>query len=307
MKRILFVEDDPLMLEDLQSLVDWPAAGYQVFTAIHGKQGLARWREWQPEIIVTDIKMPLMDGLEMMQLIHEENPYVCFMILSSYEDYNYMREALQLGAGDYILKTSISGPELLGKTEALWASWEEKLWQARAVAKERFRALCEGESKGTAELESLRQLCACFPRTDILPELCREAERLLHRRFHEDERFFQEAADLLSLDARDPIAAVVDYLHFHYTEPELSNSELARMARLSDRQFTTRFRDYTGRSPGDYINMLRMEQAKRLLEGGTMIYEAAERLGYSSPQYFSVAFKAYTGQTPSEYRAGGKK
>ena len=65
---VMIVDDEKLMLEDLSTMIDWEAYGYQIIaTAFNGKQALRKYREYHPQVIFTDIRMPFMDGIEMSE------------------------------------------------------------------------------------------------------------------------------------------------------------------------------------------------------------------------------------------------
>jgi YesN/AraC family two-component response regulator len=311
-KKLLFVEDDLLILDDLRHLTDWEAAGYQIFTAVNGKQGLQKYEKHRPELVVTDVKMPLMDGLEMMQAIRELNPYVQFMILSSYEDYAYLREALQLGASDYIRKPSITQELLLGKVNELRRRWEENAVIAWAQLKGSFRELWENSVRTPEEtvsaIQGMRKLCSCFAREDMLEPFHIYAEKTMGRKFSTDETFFKDLEDgLMPSLYSEAVTKALRYIQASLGAPDLSNAAVAARVGLSERRLGVRFKEETGHTINEYITAARMEWAKALLAAGRMVYETAELVGYRSPQYFSSAFKAYTGLTPNEVRGGGSE
>lgn len=107
-KKILIVEDESLVLRDLLLMYDWKNNGYEVSTAINGVQGLQKFAEKRPEIVITDIRMPHMDGLEMIDHIREIEPNTKFVILSAYDEFDYAKQAIRLGVSDYLLKKDIS-------------------------------------------------------------------------------------------------------------------------------------------------------------------------------------------------------
>ena len=311
-KKLLFVEDDLLILDDLRCITDWESAGYRILTAVNGKQGLQKYEEHRPELVVTDVKMPLMDGLEMMQAIRGENPYVQFLILSSYEDYAYLREALQLGASDYIRKPSITPALVLKKVNELRRRWEENAVSVWAQLKGGFRELWENPVRTPEEtvsaVQDMRKLCACFTREDMLEPFRVYAERTMGRSFAADDRFFEELeAALLPSVYSEPVTTALRYIQASLGDPELSNAAVAAQVGLSERRLSVRFKEETGQTMGEYITAARMERAKSLLTAGRMVYETAEAVGYRSPQYFSSVFKAYTGMTPNEARGGGSE
>lgn len=105
---VLVVEDESLILQDLLTVYDWEGAGFRVITAANGLQGLARFIDERPGIVITDVRMPHMDGISLIARIREIAPETRFVILSSYSDFDYAREAMRLGVTDYLLKKDLS-------------------------------------------------------------------------------------------------------------------------------------------------------------------------------------------------------
>lgn len=114
MMKILIVDDELLVRIALKSMIDWSAYGFElVGEAGDGKEALAMIQQHQPEIVITDIAMPHMDGLELIKQSREQDPAIHFLILSCHNDFEYVREALKLGACDYLLKLSMQPSDLL--------------------------------------------------------------------------------------------------------------------------------------------------------------------------------------------------
>lgn len=105
---ILIVEDESLILQDILTLFDWKAAGYKTLTAANGQQGLTLFQKERPRIVMTDVRMPHMDGLAMIRHIRELAPETKFILLTAYQDFDYARTALRLGVTDYLLKKDLS-------------------------------------------------------------------------------------------------------------------------------------------------------------------------------------------------------
>ncbi len=113
MIEVLLAEDDSLTRIGLLSIIPWEEFGYTIVgVAEHGQQALALALELKPDIVITDIRMPVLDGIQLMQAIQKELPKTKFIVLSAHNDFDYVREALKLGASDYLLKLDIA-PDLL--------------------------------------------------------------------------------------------------------------------------------------------------------------------------------------------------
>ena len=107
MYRVVLVDDERLIIRGLSTVVDWEKLGCQVAgTAFDGAGGLALIRELRPDIVLTDIRMPNMDGLTMLAALRSEYPRMQMSVLTAYRDFDYARQALNLGVCRYLLKPS---------------------------------------------------------------------------------------------------------------------------------------------------------------------------------------------------------
>lgn len=105
MYKLLIVDDEDLEREGMAEFIPW--ADYDVElvgTAWNGVDGFEKIQVFQPDIVLTDIKMPVMNGIELIQKTHETMPYVEFIVLSGYGEYEYTSQAMQEGIRHYLLK-----------------------------------------------------------------------------------------------------------------------------------------------------------------------------------------------------------
>lgn len=106
MYKAMIVDDEPAIREGLTSIIDWRDCGfYIVDTAENGREALDKFKEHRPELVIVDIRMPGMSGLEVIRSIREMNgePFH-FLILSGYADFDYARQAMGFGVDGYLLK-----------------------------------------------------------------------------------------------------------------------------------------------------------------------------------------------------------
>ena len=105
MYRILLVDDEKMELEALKKYIDWEALDIdRVDTARNGKAAYELFLEKQPDIVITDIQMPVMDGITFAQKVHEWNQDTKIIFLTGYDDFEYIKEAFQVNAVNYLLK-----------------------------------------------------------------------------------------------------------------------------------------------------------------------------------------------------------
>lgn len=104
MYKVLIAEDEKLIRKGLVFMVDWMEIGCSVpIEACNGKQGLEIIKEQCPDIVITDVKMPLMDGIEMIGQGLREHSFES-IIISGHDEFSYAQTAIRLGVSDYLLK-----------------------------------------------------------------------------------------------------------------------------------------------------------------------------------------------------------
>jgi two-component system, response regulator YesN len=115
MRKVMIVDDESLVRVGFQTIMDWESHGYQI-SGLY-KNGLQAWEAIQvygpPDVLLTDIKMPEMDGLELIRNIREQNINCNIIILSSHDEFKYLRASLKLRVQDYILKHTFEPHELI--------------------------------------------------------------------------------------------------------------------------------------------------------------------------------------------------
>lgn len=105
MYRVMLVDDEPFILDGLSETVDWASFGLELCgRAENGKQALEQIAEIPVDILITDITMPVMNGLELIRRARDLRPEMLVIILSGYNEFDYLREGMQLGIENYLLK-----------------------------------------------------------------------------------------------------------------------------------------------------------------------------------------------------------
>ena len=105
MLKVFLVEDEVLIREGLRDKIPWEQYGFRlVGEAADGEVALPLIRKARPDVLITDIKMPFMDGLALSRIVREEFPGIKIIIISGYDDFEYAREAISVGVDQYLLK-----------------------------------------------------------------------------------------------------------------------------------------------------------------------------------------------------------
>lgn len=113
MIKVVIVDDEMLIRVGIKSCIDWEEHGFEIAgQAGNGLKALEIIEATRPDIVMTDIKMPKMDGLELISEVRKRFPSIKIIVLSCYNEIDYVKKAIKLGAEDYILKLSLE-PEIL--------------------------------------------------------------------------------------------------------------------------------------------------------------------------------------------------
>ncbi|MDF2671373.1 MAG: hypothetical protein K0R67_3679 [Paenibacillus sp.] len=114
MWKILLVEDEPFVRRSIRHAIDWEKAGFIITgEASHGLEALEVMAELKPDIVISDIIMPYMDGIELLQTARARGSEACFIMLTCANEFEYARMALEHGATSYILKLSMEDEQLM--------------------------------------------------------------------------------------------------------------------------------------------------------------------------------------------------
>jgi YesN/AraC family two-component response regulator len=113
---VLLADDDYLVIQDLKTLVDWEALGFHIIaTARNGAKALEVFKKHRPQLVMSDVVMPGMDGLLFLENIKTIAPETTVLLISSFDDFDYVKAAIRGGADDYILKNEINAVTLSEK------------------------------------------------------------------------------------------------------------------------------------------------------------------------------------------------
>lgn len=105
MIKLLIADDEAVIREGMLTIIDWESLGVKVVAvAGNGRDGLAKAMAEKPDIVITDIRMPVVDGIKFSKSLREKLPKVRIVFLTGYNDFEYTRHAVKVRAEDYLLK-----------------------------------------------------------------------------------------------------------------------------------------------------------------------------------------------------------
>ncbi|MBQ9612745.1 MAG: response regulator [Lachnospiraceae bacterium] len=268
MLKVLVVEDEELIRKGIVLATDWASIGCVVAAeAGNGEEGLRLALELKPDIIIADIRMPKMDGLEMLKALRENGSEASVIILTSYSSFEYARTALRLGAVDFLLK-----PYHDGELEAAIGRLREEIDERKKASAARI------EPSSSAGPSASRKGAGSGPADPA-----------------------QETGSLVNKSRNTKMA--IDYIEAHYADPNISVGSIANALEISEGHLSHVFKRETGMTILGYLTRQRIHAAQDLLiNSNYKVYEVCEKVGYRDITYFSATFKKVTGLSPTEFQ-----
>ncbi len=268
--------DQPLLLivddhADIRAFVrEQFADGYRIMEAANGREGLDTALEALPDLVISDLMMPVMDGIELCRNLKTDarTSHIPVIMLTALATVESRIEGLETGADDYLNKP-FNARELQVRVH--------NLVEQRRKLRELFRKHLEvGHQKQLKERSSPGEAGKSVASgvSAVLPK----AEQL----------FFGK---------------VEAYIQAHLSDPELSVERLGEEMAMSRVQLFRKLKAITGQSPSQLIRGLRLRKAAELLsDGAANVAEAMYESGFDNPSYFAKVFREQYSCSPSEYR-----
>lgn len=340
MFKVVIVDDEYLIRMSIGKIVR--ELGLNVTgEAKNGEEALDVVGLYEPDIVFTDIKMPKKNGLQLAAELRQRRPDIFVVIVTGYEDFGYLREALQYGVEDYILKPidaaqirtvvahimdkirarpgehatiaqkmNRAGEFAVRTVEALWTHNGESVESLLADMRDYFQSEGVNESSGKPyAYYYLEQVTAAIAERMDIPD--GYADRLPNLYWNDTIPFVESFIRDLQRDIVTKkhwsdsykIRAALAYIENHYTRPELALKDVAAHVGMLASSFSQAFKQEMNQGYIRYVIQLRMRQAERLLSQTTMnAYEIAKEVGYDNYAHFNKAFKKYSGSSPKQFR-----
>jgi YesN/AraC family two-component response regulator len=263
MYKFLVVDDEEIVRRGFRTKIAWAEAGFEFLEPCkNGHEAMQTIEREHPDVVMTDICMPLVDGLEVAAYIADRFPEIIVIVLSGYDEFEYARSALRSRVAEYLLKP-ITSRELSALVAKLKTRLDETEFRRSEVelasAQTRFPA--SDETSGLFDAKGSRS----FAMTKVT-----EAQEYIERNY---------AKKKLSIDeiSRDLF---------------ISPSYLSRLLKHHlGKTFVDVLTDFRVEKAKQLLSGSDLKT-----------YAIADAVGYSDPHYFSTIFKKVTGVTPSEYR-----
>ncbi|MBB2480146.1 response regulator [Bacillus sp. APMAM] len=342
MYRVMLVDDEYMIHLSLKKLIlSMENKFLAVGSAEDGNEALQLLDSVSPHIVITDICMPEMDGLEFIKSAKEKFPSIVFIILSGYNDFEYAQKAIRYGVTDFLLKPIV--PEQFIKTfnqiyaklkanEQTFSQQNDWVLNLEYYKKQLAEHIWNANETDASNLIEIilnhYQKNQQIPLSQFLENILFFLDKALKKRmenlslkipdhFHWSNNIEISLNQLKTiitqmikiiqssrnLGSRQNILKAVQYMEEHFPNESLSLQDVANFIGVSDAYFSRTFKEEMGIGFIKYLIDLRMKKAKELLKISNMkTYEVAIYVGYSDYPHFSRTFKKTFGLTPSEYR-----
>ncbi|MCI7383097.1 MAG: response regulator [Hungatella hathewayi] len=285
MYRVLIADDEEIeRLSFSRKLKKYFGESCEVLQAENGMQAILSVDKNDTPIVIMDIGMPGMNGVEAAEWIRKSHPDCVIIFLTAYDDFSYAKRAVSLHALEYLLKPC-DDEELIPVMEE--AMRQVDLCRGRRASQAAGRSGGRSGDGGRSENG-----------TEGAPGQAGERDAGTGRERDTDP---EEAAE----NGYSRVAAAIRaYVRENYSH-DISMQDAARAMNYSEVYFCRLFKQCFDQNFTAYLTRLRVKEAKKLLEDPRAnIKDVSRSVGYSDSKYFSKIFKRITGQLPSEYRDG---
>lgn len=232
--RVLTVDDEPLILSGLVKIIREAApAGTEVRQALNAYEALALMKDYMPDVTITDLNMPEKNGFELIEEARQGGGCDRFIILTGYDEFEYVRKALRAGVVDYLLKP-IDKNEIASLLERVWGELPNESDSEYPCHVKRILAYMENHFRKDLSLDHLADRMNLHP--NYISSLFKKETGHTFVNYLNTLRI-QEAQKLLMAKRELPVSTIgqqVGYDNKHY--------------------FTKVFKKYTGTTPGAYRN-----------------------------------------------------
>ena len=276
MYKVAIVDDEPVIVRGLTKMIPWESYNCRVVgTAGDGQEGMKLIREQKPDILISDICMPGIDGLTMIAGMKSEFGHMQITILTGFRDFDYAQQAIRLGVTRFLLK-----PSKMDELEEAVRVMIENLEKQGITGKEDGTDESVGENTPKAEGN-------------------REGEEGKEKAEPSEGKEGEETDSPASCFI---VKNALAYIEENYRE-KLKLSDVADQIYVSQWHLSKLLNKHTGQNFSEILNTIRIEKAKELLKYPSLhIGDIAEEVGFLDVAHFSRVFKKQAGISANEYR-----
>jgi two-component system response regulator YesN len=333
MYTIIIADDEPMMRKSMQLILQDIDLGIsQVLLARDGEEALTLCEEYTPDIVVTDVRMPKMDGLDLCNKLYEAYNLTSLVILSGYDDFKYAQKALKYGVKDYLLKP-VNREDFIACISSCLNTIKNNKSKIIDSKYSNLKKLINEDFGGNFNRKDYIQsiykemhnlpLNYCIVLAELLIQYIIEAvghktgEKLKFQitKFSESSKSefklwlmkmlseLENAINEIQVDIKYlSIKLAKEYIEKNYAK-EFSLEDISGEIGFNPSYFSQMFKAKTGQTFVQYKNQVRLGKAKELLKKtDKSVTQVAMEVGYNDTSHFIKLYKKIIGETPNEYR-----
>jgi len=330
MISVIIADDDYSVRHGLANHIPWKELGAEIIMlAENGAEVVDKLAECDVDLIISDIRMPIMDGLELLRYVRANGFSVDMVLLSAYAEFEYAREAISLGVKEYIVKP-ITRDKLTrienfikrlvtekNMTEKVMFSVYEKEFQRRFIEAvsnhdtetiKHFFVLDDDFSNLTLYKEYCVTLIELLPdftsdeKNELMAHLAGATSINESRQLMLEKTTEKQIRSTVSKGVQT-VKNIIGYVTENYCSSDLNVQSIANHFNLSPEYVSTLFKSENGNSLSDWITGFRVSKSAEFLSGtGMTVSQIAHEVGYEDVRYFMRLFKKRMGMTPTQYR-----
>ena len=339
MYKLIIIDDEKIIRETIGSMIDWNSLGVElVGLCSNGMEGLDMIIDENPDIVMTDIRMPVFSGLELIKRIRQLNKDIEFIILSGYSEFEYARTAMALNVKYYILKPcsretitstvkqaiedcrkkkdKVVPSYIFRKARKLSQDFVDKARQPEEILNDLFKLLPDSHDYDYAKAVALSFLTNIWysygnliDSTIYYNELENsETKESIQHFLKSHLKFISQKVNKENIpqdSTKGFIKKCVEFTKENYSDPSLTLKYIAEKHLYMNVDYVSRqFYKITGEKFSSFLARVRVENAKEILRKNPdeKIYIVAEMVGCgNNPQYLTQLFKKYEGITPRAF------
>ncbi|ASA20585.1 response regulator transcription factor [Paenibacillus donghaensis] len=297
MWNVLLVEDEVFVRESVREIIQWEELGFRVVgESGNGVEALELIHRLKPDLVLADIIMPGMDGIELLKQTRQAGLSAKFVMLTCMGEFEYVRQAMEYGASNYILKLSMSVNSLRDTLRKVSAELDERAGK-QGHGTEAAAAVGERSGPRRSSADDIHPVAEEGEGVEV--EADDEAGLQAHATAPAHSGFQPLQEPVVS---HPEISKIIEFIGRHFDQ-DITVKSMSRYVMMGENYISALFKKKTGHTLIHYLHGVRMEKAAELLRGSDLaVQEIGHRVGFANDNYFIKIFKRWTGVTPSQYR-----
>lgn len=338
MFNVLIADDDRFVLKGLSTVIKWEEMGARVIaTVTNGEEAIKVINNNNVDLLISDIKMPIMDGLALAKYISDNKLNIIVVLFTAYGEFEYAQRAMDYNVREYLLKPidmdtldkikELVRREIIKKQQRIDIKNRIHSVEFEKEIEEAVKENDSGSIKNILEIDvrdmdialvkdyyvvvteyvfrNVKNIAVPNTREDIIEEIFSSNDSETIKKYVS--KAIRKLIELMNIDKNKNIDNLLEYIKDYidnaYSDPELNVGWITNKFGLDLSYFSTVFKEKYNITPKRYIFSKKMEEACRLLcETDLKAYEIGNSVGYSDSQHFANIFKKEYGMTPIEYR-----